>query len=158
MMPTLQSQPINKMQSFKKSDTTLKRITKLSMPFLLAPLFVACAHQPIQPPQQQNLPTSSNLIVFGGPILTMHGDTPQYTEALLIENGMIQFNGSLAEAKKRSPNAKELNLHQRTAIPGLIDAHSHVNSVGMQQTVANLYAPPDGNVTDIPSLIASLKQ
>lgn len=144
-------------QSSKTLRHFFKKSANFSTLFALTPLLIACT-QPIQFAQQQQVPTSSNLIVFGGPILTMQGDTPQYSEALLIENGIIQFNGSLAEAKKRAPNAKELNLHQRTAIPGLIDAHSHVNSVGMQQTVANLYAPPDGNVTDIPSLIASLKQ
>jgi hypothetical protein len=35
----------------------------------------------------------------------MQGDTPTYVEAMLVENGMIRFTGSLAEAK--AFNAKD---------------------------------------------------
>ncbi|WP_227509823.1 amidohydrolase [Acinetobacter pragensis] len=100
----------------------------------------------------------ADLLVYGGSILTMAGDQPAFVEALLIHDGVIQFAGNLNEAKKIAPHAKKLNIHNKTVIPGIIDAHSHVNSVGMQQTVANLYAPPDGQVTDIPSLLAELKK
>ena len=148
-----------KTQSPKSNHDPLNSRLKYSILFLFTPLFIACTHhQPIQSTQLQDAPqNSSDLLIFGGPILTMHGDTPNYSEAILIHNGVIQYSGSLAEAKVRSPHAKKLNLHQHTAIPGIIDAHSHVNSVGMQQTVANLYSPPDGQVSDIASLITSLK-
>ena len=70
---------------------------------------------------------------------------PTYVEALLIQQGRIRFSGDLAQARKISPHAQSINLQKRTVIPGIIDAHSHVSAVGLQQTVANLYGPTRWN-------------
>ena len=97
------------------------------------------------------------LLVYGGPILTMQGMQPSYVDAMLIQDGKIRYTGTLSEAEKLAPQAKRLNLNNKTVIPGIIDAHSHLNSVGMQQTVANLYPPPDGKVVSIATLIQEMK-
>lgn len=104
--------------------------------------------------QQQ---TQNALLVYGGPILTMQGIQPSYVDAMLIQDGKIRYTGTLSEAEKLAPQAKRLNLNNKTVIPGIIDAHSHLNSVGMQQTVANLYPPPDGKVVSIATLIQEMK-
>lgn len=97
------------------------------------------------------------LLVYGGPILTMQGMQPSYVDAMLIQDGKIRYTGALSEAEKLAPQAKRLNLNHTTVIPGIIDAHSHLNSVGMQQTVANLYPPPDGKVVSIATLVQEMK-
>ncbi|WP_159153719.1 amidohydrolase [Acinetobacter johnsonii] len=97
------------------------------------------------------------LLVYGGPILTMQGMQPSYVDAMLIQDGKIRYTGTLSEAEKLVPQAKRLNLNNKTVIPGIIDAHSHLNSVSMQQTVANLYPPPDGKVVSIATLIQEMK-
>lgn len=104
--------------------------------------------------QQQS---QNALLVYGGPILTMQGMQPSYVDAMLIQDGKIRYTGTLSEAEKLAPQAKRLNLNNKTVIPGIIDAHSHLNSVGMQQTVANLYPPPDGKVVSIATLIQEMK-
>ena len=104
--------------------------------------------------QQQ---TQNALLVYGGPILTMQGMQPSYVDAILIQDGKIRYTGTLSEAEKLAPQAKRLNLNNKNVIPGIIDAHSHLNSVGMQQTVANLYPPPDGKVVSIATLIQEMK-
>lgn len=104
--------------------------------------------------QQQS---QNALLVYGGPILTMQGMQPSYVDAMLIQDGKIRYTGTLSEAEKLAPQAKRLNLNNKTVIPGIIDAHSHLNSVGMQQTVANLYPPPDGKVVSIATLIHEMK-
>lgn len=104
--------------------------------------------------QQQS---QNALLVYGGPILTMQGMQPSYVDAMLIQDGKIRYTGTLSEAEKLAPQAKRLNLNNKTVIPGIIDAHSHLNSVGMQQTVANLYLPPDGKVVSIATLIQEMK-
>ena len=38
--------------------------------------------------------SSSEKLFYGGPILTMSGDTPEYAEALLVKDGTIRFVGS----------------------------------------------------------------
>jgi hypothetical protein len=42
--------------------------------------------------------TNVEAIYHGGPILTMEGDTPQYVEALAVEDGRIVFVGEKAYA------------------------------------------------------------
>ncbi|MBL4860832.1 MAG: amidohydrolase [Acinetobacter sp.] len=97
------------------------------------------------------------LLVYGGHILTMQGMQPSYVDAMIIQDGKIRYTGPLSEAEKLAPQAKRLNLNNKTVIPGIIDAHSHLNSVGIQQTVANLYPPPDGKVVSIATLIQEMK-
>lgn len=101
--------------------------------------------------------TQTNTLFYGGSILTMQGMSPHYVEALLVKDGRIVFAGDLKQAQKlKQKNTQEINLNSHTLLPGFIDAHSHLNSVGLQQTVANLYPTPDGNVSDIASLIHEL--
>ncbi len=103
-------------------------------------------------------PNTSSKLFYGGSILTMQGMSPHYVEALLISDGKITYAGSLKQAKQlKQNNTEEINLNQHTLLPGFIDAHSHLNSVGLQQTVANLYPTPDGTVTNIASLIQAMK-
>ncbi|MBP0644307.1 hypothetical protein J8J17_21155, partial [Mycobacterium tuberculosis] len=90
--------------------------------------------------------TQTNTLFYGGSILTMQGMSPHYVEALLVKDGRIVFAGDLKQAQKlKQKNTQEVNLNHHTLLPGFIDAHSHLNSVGLQQTVANLYPTPDGN-------------
>ena len=128
---------------------------KLTLPLLLSPLLFGCASNPIQ---SQNTNKQDSQLFFGGPILTMQGSSPHYVEALVVEHGRIKFAGDLKQAKKLSEKTTtSINLNNTTLLPAFIDAHSHVNSVGLQQTVANLYPAPDGTVSDITSLIQAMK-
>ena len=130
--------------------------------FLIANLTALTSCATLSKPQQTNAPTEttqSNMLIHGGSIITMQGMTPQYVEALVVENGRIQFAGGLKQAQKfKNKNTQLIDLQKRTLLPGFIDAHSHLNSVGLQQTVANLYPEPDGDVSDIPSLIHALSK
>lgn len=132
-------------------------ITKSKVALLPLALLAACSNLPPSQNQSVNEKGSNTLLIYGGPILTMQGMQPTYVEALLIQAGHIEFSGKLEQARTISPQAQQLNLQQHTVIPGIIDAHSHINSVGLQQTVANLYSPPDGTVTDINSLIIAMQ-
>jgi len=69
----------------------------------------------------------ADTIYFGGPILTMEGDSAQYTEALAVKDGKILFvgekDGALALQADRT---RMVDLKGRTMLPGFIDAHGHV--------------------------------
>lgn len=120
-------------------------------------LMSGCTTSPSSSVSNTQQQTQNALLVYGGPILTMQGMQPSYVDAMLIQDGKIRYTGTLSEAEKLAPQAKRLNLNNNTVIPGIIDAHSHLNSVGMQQTVANLYPPPDGKVVSIATLIQEMK-
>lgn len=67
----------------------------------------------------------SPVLFFGGRILTMVGDKPQYVEAVVEKDGKIAFTGSLTDAEKLFPKASKRDLEGRTMMPGHIDPHLH---------------------------------
>ncbi|MBP9787576.1 MAG: amidohydrolase [Acinetobacter sp.] len=123
----------------------------LSLPIVIS--FVGCTAATTQPSA-----SPKTQLYFNGDIITMVGEQPQYAQAILVENGKILFVGSLDDAKKITSNSQKIDLHGKTLLPGFIDAHGHAFNSGIQAIGANLLAPPDGKVTDIPSLIRTLDQ
>ncbi len=112
-------------------------------------LLTGCAGEP-------NVQTADTLYL-GGPILTMEGDAPQYAEALVVKDGKILFVGSLEEADRRTRPTQRVDLGGKVLLPGFLDAHGHVFVAGFQRLAANLLPPPDGEGTDVASLLAGLK-
>jgi len=101
---------------------------------------------------------STATVYYGGDIITMEGDVPQYAEALVIRNGTIEFAGTSAEAmKKAGPGHQMVDLEGKTLLPGFIDGHAHFGNFGLQAVGALLLAPPDATCKDIPTLIQILK-
>jgi predicted amidohydrolase YtcJ len=102
---------------------------------------------------------SSPVVYFGGDILTMEGDQPQYVEAMVVKGDKIDFVGSSDEAMQvAGPNHKMVNLEGKTLLPGFIDGHAHFGNFGLQAVGALLLAPPDATCKDIPTLIQLLKE
>ena len=102
--------------------------------------------------------TGAQTLYYGGDIVTMQGDKPQYAEAVVTDNDKIVFVGSKAEAEKKFAEAKKYDLQGKTMLPGFIDPHGHFMSAVLMVTQVNCASPPMGDVTDIPSLIAKLKK
>lgn len=97
-------------------------------------------------------------LYYNGDIITMEGDAAQYAEAVVVENGLISFVGSLAEAEKLSPNAVKTDLAGKTLLPGFLDAHGHAYNAGVQAVAANLLPAPDGTGNEVATLITLLKE
>ncbi len=108
--------------------------------------------------QKNKTGNTDQTLYFGGDIITMEGDQPQYIEALVQENGKIAFVGSKKEARKKYPKATLHDLKGKTMLPGFVDAHAHFYAFGVQDIGANLLAEPDGKVKNIDDLVATLKE
>ncbi|AOL23866.1 YtcJ-like metal dependent amidohydrolase [Erythrobacter litoralis] len=101
---------------------------------------------------------TADRIWTGGPIITMEDDAMR-AEAIAEEDGRIVAVGTSAEVMKfKGPQTEITDLDGRTLLPGFVDAHGHVTGGGVQALGANLLAPPDGTVKDIPSLLEVLRQ
>ena len=101
----------------------------------------------------------ADLLIHGGPILTMEGAQPAYVEAVVVDEGKIVFAGSESEARRLATNAvRTKDLAGKTLLPGFVDAHGHIMLGGMQALSANLLPPPDGEGSDIPSMQRLLKE
>ncbi len=100
---------------------------------------------------------AAETLYYGGDIVTMRGEKPQYVEAVAEENGHIVFAGRKAEALKQFPNAKKVDLHGRTMLPAFFDPHGHLLLTTLLVAYADLNAPPIGDVDSIAKLQKKLK-
>lgn len=75
-------------------------------------------------------PASDALIVHGGTVWSGAGQTPTPDAAIVVRKGRIEFVGPLADAESRAPGARKLDVRGMTVLPGLVDAHSHVDGLG----------------------------
>ena len=100
----------------------------------------------------------ADLILHGGPILTMEGDQPSYVEAVVIDDGKILFAGSQAEAMKhKAAGTVVTDLAGKALLPGFIDPHSHfIDSLALADRV-NVSAPPVGPASTPDEIVAALK-
>lgn len=100
---------------------------------------------------------SADRIWTGGPILTMD-DKAMRAEAVAEAGGKIIAVGSAADVmKSKGPKTEVIDLNGRTLLPGFIDPHGHIVVGGLQALSANLLAPPDGNITDIPGVLQAMR-
>ena len=99
----------------------------------------------------------NQIIYYGGDILTMVGNEPNYVEALVIDSDSIVFVGDFSESKQLIPSARKVNLNGKTLLPGFIDAHSHFAGFPSQAIGAQILPPPDAGAKNINSLIEILK-
>lgn len=94
--------------------------------------------------------STRQLLVHGGPILTMDRERP-IAEAMLAQFGRIVAVGSLAELRPLLAGPRdEIDLRGRLATPGLNDAHAHIMMTGFAQAEIALAAPA---VTSIPQIV-----
>lgn len=96
---------------------------------------------------------AADVIYTGGDIITVNDAQPS-AEAVAIRDGRILAVGSAAQVlSHRGPGTRVVDLAGKTLLPGFIDAHGHMSSVGMQAASANLLPPPDGEGDSINGLI-----
>jgi len=84
-------------------------------------------------------------IYFGGDIITMEGDKPEYVEAVVRENDKIVFVGKKDEAEKKYPNAEQYDLEGNTMMPGFIEPHLHP-MIAATVLSGDIIAPHDWSV------------
>ena len=101
--------------------------------------------------------SAADLLIHGGPILTMVGDTPQTVAAVVVDGGRIAFAGPLAQAQRiAGAETQRLDLKGRTLLPGLIDEHSHLAMAVDLARRVNVSGAPVGTVASIADLVRKL--
>lgn len=76
---------------------------------------------------------NADLLLVNGHVLTLDPAKPS-VEAVAIRAGRIVATGSTAEMRALAkPGAEVIDLHGRTATPGLIDTHAHIAEGGVQK-------------------------
>lgn len=123
----------------------------------LLPLRLALLAQIVLPAATLAAP-KAEMVISGGPIVTMEGDAPETVEAIAIGGGRIVALGTRAQVEKAAGRrAKHVDLKGRTLLPGFIDAHGHVSYAGQAERMAKLAPPPVGGVDSIAKLQEALR-
>jgi len=81
--------------------------------------------------------TESALLLTGATVYTSWDAAPRRSAVLAVD-GKIAFVGDEAEALKKAPGAKVLELPGAIVYPGLVDAHAHVPGLGMSKEILDL--------------------
>jgi len=87
--------------------------------------FLACKKENIQKIDLKNNTKTNIELFYGGDIITMDGNSLEYAEAVVQENGTIVFVGNKKEAINKYPYATRADLSGKTLIPGFIEPHLH---------------------------------
>ncbi len=98
-------------------------------------------------------------LYYGGDIITMQGDKPEYVEAVIERDGKIIYAGDKAGAVNNfAGETVEVDLEGKTMMPAFIDPHGHFMSAVLMVTQVNVASPPMGPVTDIESMMKELQK
>ena len=90
---------------------------------------------------------TADKIFYGGSIITMEGDSPQYVEAVAISADKIIFAGSKDEAfKYKGEHTELIDLKGKTMLPGFIDPHLHPAAIAFFYYSTNIRADEDWHV------------
>jgi hypothetical protein len=81
--------------------------------------------------------TESALLLTGATVYTSWDAAPRRSAVLAVE-GKIAFVGDEAEALKKAPDAKVLELPGAVVYPGFVDAHAHLKGLGLSRDTLDL--------------------
>jgi len=87
-------------------------------------------------------------LYYGGDIITMEGDKPNYVEAVIERDGKIIYAGKKADAVNNfAGKTVEVDLKGKTMMPGFIEPHLHPLIAAILLS-GDIVAPHDWNVPD----------
>jgi imidazolonepropionase-like amidohydrolase len=92
-------------------------------------LIVALLFAALEVQAQQNLRPEVPVAIVGGMLLDGHEGKPIHHSVVVFENGLITAVGN----RDNTPipaNAVIIDAGGRTVMPGLIDAHMHIDLIG----------------------------
>jgi len=94
----------------------------------------------------------ADLIFINGNVYTVNDKQP-HAEAVAVKTDRIVFVGSNADAKKyQGANTHVVDLRGATVLPGMTDAHHHLEGVGFREMTLNLEG-----ITNLQDFLAKVK-
>ena len=93
-------------------------------------------------------PVEEQTLYYGGDIITMEGDKPEYVEAVIERDGKIIYAGKKADAVNNfAGKTVKVDLKGKTMMPGFIEPHLHPLIAAILLS-GDIVAPHDWNVPD----------
>jgi len=103
---------------------------------------------------QESTPVQGQLLVHGGPILTMDPARP-VADAVLFQLGKVVAAGHLDEVRAfQAGPVDSIDLAGRLAAPGLNDAHAHIMGTGFAELELSVATPDVESIAGIKAVVA----
>jgi len=96
------------------------------LPFLLAVFMIACQASP-----------RADRVFFNGRILTMNDVLPAAT-AFAVRDGVVVAAGDTERIRRDFPGAAQEDLQGKTVMPGIVESHVHLLSLGQSLIELNI--------------------
>src|SRR6476620_8639310 len=104
---------------------------------ILAALFLAIIAANVLSPSSSTI-ASADLVLQNGNIYTVNDRQPR-AEAVAVKGDRIVFVGSNRGAQKYiGKTTRVVDLKGKTVVPGMTDAHHHLEGVGFREMTLNL--------------------
>lgn len=92
--------------------------------------------------------TSNEALLVHGTVFTSDPEQP-FSEAVVVRGGVIEFVGTLDEARALADGGEEIDAADGLVLPGFVDAHAHLLNTGASLLRAQLRAAASlGAITD----------
>src|SRR3954452_7265383 len=88
-----------------------------------------------------NVPTPETIFA-GGTVLAGPTQAPQANWSVVTANGKIVAVGPADSIRSAHPNARVVDAHGTTIMPGLTDAHGHLYGLGLSLDTVNVVGAP----------------
>jgi predicted amidohydrolase YtcJ len=93
------------------------------------------------PTATTNVPAPETIFA-GGTVLAGRSQAPQSNWSVVTSNGLIVAVGPAESIRSAHPNARVIDVHGTTVMPGLTDAHGHLYGLGLSLDTVNVIGAP----------------
>jgi predicted amidohydrolase YtcJ len=93
------------------------------------------------PTATTNVPAPETIFA-GGTVLAGGSQAPQANWSVVTSNGLIVAVGPAESIRSAHPNARVIDVHGTTVMPGLTDAHGHLYGLGLSLDTVNVIGAP----------------
>ena len=137
----------------RQTSSRNKLTMLIVLTLFIAILFVACKRD-AAPASTGGTISNTDIVLINGNIITVDGKD-SIAQAVAISKGKIIAVGSNADVQSRAANgARVIDLHGRTATPGLIDSHGHFADGG----VGELYEVSLSDAASIDDVVRRIRE
>ena len=97
----------------------------------------------------------ADMVLLNGKIITVDPEN-SVVEAVAIYDNKFMVVGTSDEIRGLAgKGTKVIDLEGKTAMPGIIDSHTHPTGIAMEYLEVNCRAPPVRNIKDLQDLVAT---
>src|SRR6266566_4301747 len=82
--------------------------------------------------------STHDLILIGGTVAAGPQQSPQKNLAIYVSDGLIREVGAPDALRAAHANARVIDAHDATILPGLTDAHGHLYGLGLSLDIVGL--------------------